>query len=575
MPRINDEIADAFEELADLLQIAGTDRFRIVAYRRVATEIRSMARDLTTLSPKELAELKGVGKATAAKITELITTGTMAKLEEARAAVPAGVRQMTALPGVGPKTALALHKELGVSSLEGLEDAIKEDRIRRLKGMGRKTEENLAASLRAFKLSKERTPLDLALSAAERMVAELEQSPLVEAAAYCGSLRRMKETIGDLDLLAATHEPAGVMKLFANLPGVTGVAVQGSTKTSVITGEGLQVDLRVVAPDELGAALQYFTGSQEHNVRVREIAVKAGYKLSEYGLFTVEGNHKVAGETEDGIYQALGMQMPPPPMRENRGEVELSLKHALPTVVEISDLQGDLHSHSTYSDGQSSVREMALKAADLGCRYLALTDHFMAPYVRSNTVETLRRQSDEIAALNAELKGRVRILLGVEVDIDRHGGLALPDDVLEYVEVVVASIHDSFRMDVEEMTKRVMSALGHPRVNIFGHPTGRRIGSRQPVEMDLVAVFETAARNGVALEVNSNPSRLDLKDDHLRLAKDLGCRFSIATDAHSPAQLGRIRLGVGMAQRGWVTAPEVINCLPLEDLQHFLRKSLP
>jgi DNA polymerase (family 10) len=573
MPRINEEVADAFEELADLLQIADADRFRIVAYRRVAAEIRAMARDLTTLTPKEVGQLKGVGKATAAKINELITTGKMAKLEEVRATVPPGIRQMTALPGLGPKTALALYRELGISSLAELEAAIKKHRLRKVKGMGKKTEDNLAASLKAFHRRDKRAPLDLALSAAERMVDELGSSPLVEAAAYCGSLRRMKETIGDLDLLAATRKPAEVMELFGKLPGVTGVAAQGPTKTSVSTKEGLQVDLRVVAPDELGAALQYFTGSQEHNVRVREIAVKQGYKLSEYGLFRVQDDRKVAGETEDEIYHALGMQTPPPTMRENRGEVELSLKQALPKVVELDDIRGDLHSHSTYSDGQSTVREMALQAAELGRRYLAVTDHFLAPHVRSNSVKSLRRQSEEIAALNDELRGRIRVLLGVEVDIDYQGGLALPDEAMDCVDVVVASIHQGFSMPTEEITQRVLRALNHPRVNVFGHPTGRRIGSRTAADLDLVPVFQTAARNDVALEVNSNPSRLDLKDDHLRLAKEFGCSFCISTDAHSPVQLSRMRLGVGMAQRGWVTAPEVINCLPLADLQRFLRKS--
>jgi DNA polymerase (family X) len=570
---MNDEVADAFEELADLLQIAEADRFRIVAYRRVAAELRALARDLMTLTPKELAQLKGVGKATASKINELITTGTMAKLEEARTAVPPGVRQMTALPGLGPKKALALYRELGISTLEELEAAVRGHSLRTLKGMGRKTEENLAASLKAFTRRKMRVPLDLALSTAELMVADLERSPMVEAAAYCGSLRRMKETIGDLDLLAATRDPAGVMGLFPTLPGVTDVAVQGSTKTSVSTKEGLQVDLRVVAPDQLGAALQYFTGSQEHNVRVREIAVKLGYKLSEYGLFTTKDNRKVASETEEEIYRMLGMQTPPPTMRENRGEVELSLKQALPKVVQGNDIKGDLHSHSTYSDGQSTVREMALKAAALGRRYLAVTDHFMAPHVRSNSVESLRRQSEEIAALNDELRGRIRILLGVEVDIDKQGGLALPYEVMDCVEIVVASIHQSFSLSVDDMTRRVVRALSDPRVNVFGHPTGRRIGSRAAVEMDLAAVFETAAKNDVALEVNSNPSRLDLKDDHLRLAKEFGCRFSISTDAHSPVQLGRMRLGVGMAQRGWVTAPEVLNCLSAQEFLHFIRSS--
>ncbi|MDQ4148659.1 MAG: DNA polymerase/3'-5' exonuclease PolX [Actinomycetota bacterium] len=574
MAKANERVAEAFEELADLLQIAEGDRFKILAYRRVAAEIRALSRDITTLDQKELARLSGVGKATASKIREVIETGTMAKLEQARAAVPRGIREMTALRGLGPKRAMALNLALGISNLEQLEAAINKEKLRSVRGFGPKTEANLLASLKRMAEASRRLSLGVALPAAERLVEELEASPAVSSAAYCGSLRRMKETVGDLDLLAAGRDPAAATKLFPTLSGIEEVKIHGPTKTSARIREGLQVDLRVVAPDEFGAALQYFTGSQAHNVRVREIAVKQGFKLSEYGLFTVKGNHKVAGATEREVYEALGMQLPPPPMRENRGEIELSLKHALPPLVQRSELEGDLHCHSLYSDGKGSVREMALTARSLGHRYLTITDHFHAGHVRSNTPETLARQAREIAEVNEELRGTITILQGVEADIDKDGDLNLPDEVIELADVIVASIHSFFELPVGDMTRRMIRAVSNPDVNVLGHPTGRWFGSRPEVEVDLAPVFEAAARNMVALEVNSNPNRLDLKDDHLRLAKQYGCRFCINTDAHSPEQLSRIRLGVGMAQRGWVSPEEVVNCRPLPELRAFLAKSI-
>ncbi len=571
MPRVNDEVAEAFQELADLLQIAGDDRFRVVAYRRVAEEIAALARDVSTLDDKELAALRGVGRATASKIREVIKTGTMAKLEEARAAVPPGIRDMTALPGLGPKTALMLYSELGVSNLSELDRAIKEQKLRTIKGLGTKTEKNLAAAIRRFKGRKERVPIDVALSVAEGLLEELNKSPIVSDSAFCGSLRRGKETIGDLDLLATGTDPAAIMSLFTSLPGIKGVAASGSTKSSIITREGLSVDLRVVAPEEFGAALQYFSGSKEHNVRVREIAVTQGYKLSEYGLFRVSDNARVAGATEEEIYGVLGLQTPPPTMRENRGEIEMALKGELPEVVQLEDIQGDLHSHTRYSDGSATVREMAITAMELGRRYLAVTDHLDA-WVKSHTAHTIRQQAEEITAVNQEFGGRITVLQGVEVDIGPEGTMALPDSILDLVDLVIASIHRRFGLDVEAQTRRVVRAMSHPRVTIFGHPTGRWLGSREGAEFDLAAVFEAAAENQVAMEINSNPARLDLKDDHLRLAKEFGLRFAINTDSHNPGHLSRMRLGVGMAQRGWVTAPEVINTMPLDKLRDILAK---
>ena len=572
MPRVNDEVAQAFEELADLLQIAGGDRFKILAYRRVGEEIRALARDISTLNDKELSALRGVGRATSSKIREVLKTGTMAKLEEARAAVPTGIREMTALPGLGPKTALLLYSELGVSSLAELDQAIKEQRLRTIKGLGKKTEENLTAALRRFKGKEERVPIDVALKVAEDLLEQLRRSGLVTEAAYCGSLRRGKETIGDLDLLATGPDPAAIMNLFTGLPGVSGVPVSGSTKSTIRTSQGLQVDLRVVAPDEFGAALQYFSGSKEHNVRVREIAVKQGYKLSEYGLFRVSDNAKVAGATEDEVYGSLGLQTPPAPLRENRGEIEAALKGELPELVQLSDIQGDLHSHTRYSDGSTTVREMALTAMGLGRKYLAITDHLDA-WVKSHSPDTVQLQAKEVAAVNEEFGDRFTVLQGVEVDIGPEGTLALPDSILERVDLVIASIHRRYGLDAEAMTRRVVKAMRHPSVNIFGHPTGRWLGQREAAEFDLEQVFAAARDNQVVMEINSNPARLDLKDDHIRLAKEFGLRFSINTDSHNPGHLSRMRLGVGMAQRGWVTKPEVVNTLPVDQLRNVFRKT--
>lgn len=573
MPRINDQVAAAFNELADLMEISGADRFRVLAYRRVANEIGAQAKDLSVMSEKELSALRGVGKATAAKIGEFLQTGTMRKLEDARASVPPGLLEMTALPGLGPKTVLLIHEELGVASIADLKEALKGERLRTIRGLGPKTEESLARSLKHFASGEKRIDLEKALVVADDLLEPLRASGIVSRAEYAGSLRRMRETIGDIDILVASRKPKQVGALFGSMDPVKETRAAGGTKTTIITTDGIQADLRVVAPDEFGAALQYFTGSKEHNVRVREIAVKKRLKLSEYGLFRVEGTERVAGRTEAGVYRALGMQLPPPTMRENHGEIESALAGGLPRLIELKDVRGDLHSHSRHSDGMSSIHEIASAAADLRYEYYAITDHGGSSHVRSVSPAQMEKQIEEIEQVRREFAGKMTILHGMEVDIGPEGDLTFPADLLSQLDLVIMSVHDSFDLDRQTMTSRLLRALEHPWVNIFGHPTARRIGRRPPIEFDMAKVFSVAKGRGVALEINSTPTRLDLKDDHIRLARDIGCRFAISTDSHGPSRLRRMRLGVGMAQRGWLTKSDVINSWPLPKLTKFLAKS--
>ncbi|MGH9196298.1 MAG: PHP domain-containing protein, partial [Acidimicrobiia bacterium] len=412
--------------------------------------------------------------------------------------------------------------------------------------------------------------LGRSLAIAEEMVSLLLEVKSVHRVEYAGSLRRMKETIGDIDLLAASSEATLVMDAFSSLPGVIRVVARGSTKSTVVTRHGVQVDIRVVAPGEFGAALQYFTGSKEHNVKVREHAVKQGYKLSEYGLHRVKGSKLVAAETEEEVYSALGMQTPPPTIREDRGEVELALRGELPVLVELSDVKGDLQGHSTYSDGRLPIRKMAEAAAERGLKYWAVTDHGRGlSVVKHLEVADIDRQADEVAKVNAALEGKITVLHGVELNIGPEGELDYPDEILAKFDFVLASVH-SPPWEKERMTKRLIRAIENPHVDVIGHPAGRRIGRRPGGEFDAVAVFKAAAKQRVAMEVNSNEQRLDLRDDHVRVANDLGCLFAISTDAHRVSDLAYLRLGVFTAQRGWVQKESVINTWPLSKLQKFV-----
>lgn len=570
-PPTNAEVAAALHELADLLELDGADRFRPLAYRRAGDAVRALGRDVAVLALADLTAVHGIGKATAGKIRELVDTGAIGALEELRQRFPAGALEMTRLPGLGPKKAMALIEALDVHNLEELKAAIQAGRLADLPGFGAKTGENLLRALARYRPEEHRVSLPEALAAAEELLSLVRELPGVSRAAYAGSLRRMRETIGDLDLLAATTAPEEVARAFTALPGVERVIGQGPTKASVVTRNGLQVDLRAVAREEFGSALQYFTGSKAHNVKVREHAVRAGLKLSEYGLF--RGAERIAGATEEEVYTALGMQTPPPTMRENRGEVEAALQGSLPEVVQLGDLRGDLQTHSTYSDGRRPLREMVLAAAAKGYEYYAVTDHGQRlAVVRSLSLADIDRQAAEIAGLNQELAGRMVVLHGLEANIGLEGELDYPDDVLARFDVVVASLHHQLGGERAVMTRRVLTALANPHVHIWGHPTGRMLPRRPASDLDMEAALTAAVSHEVAVEINASPRRLDLKDDHAFLARELGCRFTISTDAHSIRELDNMFLGVATAQRGWVRPGSVVNTWPLADLRRFLAK---
>lgn len=479
---------------------------------------------------------------------------------------------MMDLPGLGPRKAMALHQELGIDSLEDLRRAVESQSLRAVPGFGSRSEENLGRALKQKAASGSRLTLDKALAIAESLIEEMRRVPSVERAEYAGSLRRMRETIGDIDLLVATTDTSSVMSAFIASKHADQVLAQGATKSSILTKSGIQIDLRAVAPDEFGSALQYFTGSKDHNVRVREIAVARGLKLSEYGVFRVGTDERIASIMEDDVYAALGLATPPPTMREDRGEVQLAASAELPKLIQVSDLRGDLHMHTTRSDGKASLEEMARTAIALGLGYIAVTDHGLNVNVRTLSLEDIRTQRAEIDELNKAFKG-FRILHGVELNIGADGGLDYDNDVLRGFDVVVASVHSGLTGDRGHMTNRVLKTLEHPSVNILGHPTARRIGRRDPIDLDIEAVFEAAAANRVALEVNSNPQRLDLRDENIRLARKYGCYFAINSDSHSPEHLSRISLGVATAQRGWLGPHEVINCMTLQKLKRFCDRS--
>jgi DNA polymerase (family 10) len=569
----NADVAAAFHEIADLLEIKGSDRFRYLAYRRAADAIDGVSRQLCEMNESELVAINGVGKGMAARIKELCETGRLDTLDELRAQVPLGLREMTLLPGLGPKRAMQLYKEAGVSTLDELRVAAEEGRISQVKGFGPRFEEEVLAAIARGVSTEQRVLLARALPVAQQMLIELNACEAVLRSAYCGSLRRYKETIGDIDLLVGSTRGEEVMDAFRSLRGTASSRADGSTKASVVTTSGLQVDLRVVEPGVFGAALQYFTGSQAHNVKIRERAVRMGYKLSEYGLHRLSDDSLVAAETEEEIYAALGMQFVPPTMREDTGEIEAAIAGELPDVITIDAIRGDLQSHTTYSDGRLSVREMAFAAAERGYAYFAPTDHGpRLTYMKNLGLSEIEEQRAEVRAVDAELGGRMRLLHGVELNIGSDGSLDYADEVLAGFDLCVASIHSAFKLSRREQTKRLIKAIENPHVHVIGHPSGRRLDRREGIDFDVEAVAKAAAKHKVALEVNAHPWRLDLRDDHVRRALGQGANLVISTDAHSVAELDNMHFGVGTAQRGWAEAARVINTWRLDELERFLAK---
>ncbi|MEU2338595.1 DNA polymerase/3'-5' exonuclease PolX [Streptomyces sp. NPDC013172] len=577
MARPNDEVAALFQEYADLISITGGDAFKARVYEKAARSVGGHHADVSTLDLKGLQEIPNVGKSIAHKILEYLADGRVAAVEDLRAKIPAGVRRLTAVPTLGPRKALALYEELGVRSVDELADAIHQERLRDLKGFGPKTEQNILHGIELLRSAGGRVQLDVAMGLAEDVVAALSAVPGCERCTYAGSLRRMRETIGDVDILVAAERSAPVMRAFTALPYVTEVVGQGEKKTSVRTGRGLAVDLRVVPPDSWGAALQYFTGSKAHNIRTRERAVHHRLKLSEYGLFDVESGAKIVSRTEEEVYDRLGLPWIPPTLREDRGEIEAGLRGELPALVTEADLRGDLHTHTDLTDGLAPLTEMVEAAARRGYAYYAITDHAPDMAMQRMTDERMLAQRAQVRALDGTRptrgrRGGLRLLHGTELNIGPAGEVDWPDDFLAGFDLCVASVHSHFNQSREALTRRLVRACDNPYVNVIGHPTTRLIGRRPPVDVDLDAVFAACARTGTALEINAHPDRLDLRDEDILRARRHGVRFAVNSDAHAVPHLDTMRYGIGTAQRGWLTADDVINTWPERRLRSFLRK---
>ena len=575
----NEEIAGLLREYAELTQITGGDVFRARNYEKAARSVRGWADDISQLDVKALRAIPGVGASIAAKIAEYRDTGSIRALEELRAKIPPGVLELTRVPGLGPKRALQLSHDLGVASVDDLAAAIKAGRLDGLAGFGAKSGERIASGIEVYRQGRERVLLDVALHTATTMVAALSAVSGCQRCAYAGSLRRMRETIGDVDILAAAQDSGPLMAAFAARPEVAAVIASGPAKTSIRTDRGLQVDLRVVPLDAWGAALQYFTGSTAHNVAVRQIAVRKKLRLSEYGLFDVgKGGGEVGGtlivsRTEEEVYARLGLAWVPPAMREDRGEIEAAMQGQIPSLVRENDLKGDLHTHTDLTDGVASLEVMVAAAERRGYEYYAITDHAPNLIMQRMTDEKMLAQRAQVRALDASLE----LLHGTELNIGPDGSVdweaaGLGGQGLAGFDLCVASVHSHFEQPRAEMTRRFITACENPHVNIIGHPTARRIGKRPPVDVDFGELFRACARTGTALEINASPQRLDLPSDHIRAARDAGVKFAIDSDAHSVSDLGNMPYGVGTAQRGWLTPDDVINTWPLDKLRAFLRK---
>jgi DNA polymerase (family 10) len=567
----NADVAAVLYEIGEILTIK-EDRFRSRAYLLAAQRITSLTEDLKKIRERdELDKIPGVGKSIAATIAEVLDTGESKVLEELRESLPPGVRQLMELEGVGPKNAMRLVNELKIASIDDLEKAAKGGRIRELKGFGEKKEQNILQSISDYRNRQTRFLLGAVLPVVDDMLAWMRGSPAVLRAEVAGSYRRRRETIGDFDLLVASNEPDAASKRFVEMPPVERVVSHGSTKSTVFLKGHLQVDCRVVPPPAYGAALQYFTGSKDHNVKLRTIGVKLGYKLNEYGLFRREDDGLVASETEEAIYKALGMDWVPPELRENRGEIEAAMEHKLPRLVEPGEIRGDLHCHSKWSEGTMTIREVAEKARSLGLSYVAITDHSKSLGIAHGLdEERLAEQGKEIDALNRELDG-FTVLKGIECDIKADGSMDLTDSSLADLDFVVASIHSSFKNDEETMTNRMVSAIHNEHVDAIGHPTGRIIQKRKPYPLNLDRVIEEAAAQHVALEINAYPERLDLDDVASRKAMEAGAVVSIGTDAHALNQMDFLPLGVSVARRGWLTAKDVANTRTAKELLRLRR----
>lgn len=574
MPELdNAAIANMLDTMGDLLEISGADKFRFLSYHKAAHTIRAWHEPLSRLAAEDrLTEVPGVGKKLAASIAEILESGTFGEFEQLKATFTPTLIQIMDVPGVGPKRARLLHDELGVTSLDDLERVIADGTIATLPGFKDKTVAAIAANVEHAKRHRERILLMDALPQAEAIAAEMRSVPGVDRAEPAGSIRRRMDMVGDVDVLVSATDPAAVMAAARALPQVVRVLGSGESKTSVLTVTGRQADVRVVAPESYGAALQYFTGDKCHNVHLREVAKRRGLTVNEYGVFRADGT-RVAGSTEEEVYAALDMDVPPPEIRQDHGEIEAAMKNALPRLVEIGDIRGDFHAHTTSTDSKSTIEENRAMAAELGYEYVAVTDHaYDLRMVRGLDVEQLEAQWAHVDELNAQ-GGGPRVLKGIELNIGDEGGVDYPPEVLERFDFCIASLHGGFRQDRERVTGRLITAIRNPFVDIIGHPTGRILGRRDPIDLDMDAVFEAAGETGTLMEINAYPDRLDLTDTHIRLARRFGVRFVLGTDAHRAEQMRFMQYGVWQARRGWVTPEELLNAQPLETVHAWLPRS--
>lgn len=569
----NKEVAALFYEVADILDLQGVP-FKPNAYRRAARSIEELDEDLSKIaSEKRLTEIPGVGESFAKKIQEILTTGELPYLKRLRTQIPAGLLQILSVPDIGPKTAMLLNKELGVENLEQLKEAVRAHKLRNLKGFGEKSEEKILQGIQTLESKGGRMLLGEAYPFGAAYVEHLKSAGSASLVSVGGSLRRGKETVGDIDILVGDDTPVRIMDAFVSYPQVSEILMRGPTKSSIVLKGGLQVDIRVVDMKSWGAALVYFTGSKDHNVAIRTLGVQKGLKLNEYGVFERESGKMIAGATEDDVYKALGLRWMPPEIRENSGEIEAAAEDKLPVLLEQKDLKGDLHVHTEWSDGVGTIDNVLDNAISRGYEYVAITDHSQSLKITNGlTPERLRKQVDAVRRAEEAREGGIRALAGSEVDIKPDGSLDYPSSVLKDLDVVIGSVHSRFKMSRDEMTKRIISAFESGWIDILGHPTGRIIGERDPYEFDIEKVFSAAKSSGVCMEVNSFPDRLDLKDVHCRLAGQSKVKVAIGTDAHRAEQLDYIRFGVTTARRGWLGKDDVLNTLNAKGLLAHLRR---
>ena len=569
----NGEIAERFETIVSLLQMKGEKSFTVRAYQRAARTIERYPRDLDDMIAEgdDLKQISGIGKAISDKITELVKTGEMSYLERLKGEFPPGVLDLIEVPGLGPKTVTRMWKELDVTSLEALEAAAEDGRVAALPRMGKKSADNILRAIRFARAKSDRFPIARASAIVQRVVERLRREcPDITQLTVCGSVRRFEETVGDLDLVCVTPNPSAALGAMASMDDVAEVLGHGEKKVSVALASGMQVDLRVCSPENLGAMLQYFTGNLHHNVKLREIAAARGLSLNEYGLKDVESGALETYPTEEALYERLGLQYIPPELRQGAEEFDFAREGKVPALVTASDIRGDLHTHTDWSDGRDPMEVMLAEAIDCGLEYISITDHSVGRGIANGlSVERLERHGAELKRLETEMGG-IRILRGTEMDIRADGSLDYPDEALDKLDWVVASVHSAMGQDEATMTARIISAMKNPRVSAIGHLSTRLIGERKPVEADYEALFRAAADTGTALEINGSLERLDLKDAHIRRARELGAPLVINTDAHTTEALGNLEYGAALARRGWCEPRHIVNCMSADDFLAWL-----